>query len=530
VPPFGLAQLVARELCAQAGGDPWQLDDELQQGDAAAIDAQATAFHQTGNHVYEGKDDFDKAKEQFQEGHRRNRSEHPIAESDEVSRATARVDGHREHLRQIGGDLEKVAVALQHAQLWSHAAIVDLDQKLLELDAQIDAAEAANQNSGPLRLAAAGAVQEALKKIRALSGAYAGKLRDAETALMAEGYVPDVLDDIDGVAHDGPADAAEAYERSGQRSMDQRVVNEAKGAGKSDAVSLVGRPGGLTQQEADAAARLRDYRLVTDQSINDAGRNAVDVHERAAARRLAGERLGDYNVASSNRPAAPDPVLGGDARGRAKARLDLQHKLENGGLSWSAQPMTPDQATHTIDTMEANDRANVLARVQDQLQRGGMSPGGAAQVVEGLTQGKIPDEYLEGASAAGKAFEAGEKGTEKFAELQPTGKHWAPGVAYSPEDIESLKKFGSHIGRVGSALELGATAYELFIEHQSPGEVGAKAAGGFGGMWAGAEGGGAFGAFVGGPPGAFLGALFGGTAGAFGGEWLGKHGYKWLTE
>jgi hypothetical protein len=158
-----------------------------------------------------------------------------------------------------------------------------------------------------------------------------------------------------------------------------------------------------------------------------------------------------------------------------------------------------------------------------------MSKAGAAQVVEGLTHGKIPDEYIEGAAAGGKALDGSKEGIRGYAEALPTGKHWAPGVAFSAEDVEALKKFGSHVGWVGSALEIGTGLYEW--RHGEPlGEVAAKGGGGFAGAW----GAGWFGARAGGtffgPPGAFIGGLVLGTAGGFGGEWLGKHGFKWLTE
>lgn len=450
--------------------DPWALDDELQRGDAGAIDKLADVLHRSGNHVEEADDDFDKAKAKFKAGYVRNGSEHPIDESGEVSRATAALNGHREQLSHVAVNLEQCTAALAQAQRDGDAEIASLDR-------------------------------------------------------------PDALDAVDGVPGDGPADAARQYDQSGQRARDQAMVAKAKSEGRSDADALVDQPGGYTGEEAAAAQRLHDYDVVNDHAVNDPGRSAVDVHDRVQARRLAGERLDDFNVLHSTGPVAFDPILGGDARARAQARLALQQKLENGGLSWSPQPMTPDQATHAIDQMEASDRANVLARLPGQLQGAGMSPEGAAAVVEGLTHGKIPEEYIQAAGAAGNVFDGGEKGFDKYAGLvEDHGSHWTPEAAeLNAHDVEALEKIGHRIGRFGSALELGTGAYEIL--HGVPvGEVAAKAAGG----WAGATELGGFGAgfgeFVAGPPGAFVLGLIGGTAGAFGGDWGADKVYKWLTE
>jgi hypothetical protein len=136
----------------------------------------------------------------------------------------------------------------------------------------------------------------------------------------------------------------------------------------------------------------------------------------------------------------------------------------------------------------------------------------------------------EKAAAAGKPFDAGKEAINHFADSLPTGKHWPSGVAYSAEDIEALKKFGSRVGGVGSALELGVGLYEVFGEGKSPLEVGAKTVGGVAGAWGlgqvGALGGGA----IAGPPGVFAGALFFGTLGAFSGEKAAERALEWLKK
>jgi len=320
-------------------------------------------------------------------------------------------------------------------------------------------------------------------------------------------------------AGDRAADAARRYDQT-RRAADQAMVDEAEKAGRNSYLpSREGQPGFMSREESDAYDRLRDYNTIADPASS------------ADARKLAGERLDDYNQSQFVGPLNQDSVLGADARARAQARLKLQHDLENGNTSLDVPHyMTPDQATQMVDGMEATDRANVLTRLQQQLQAAGMSPEGADQVAEGYAHGVIPKEYIDAASAAGKPFDAGKEALSNASDLLDHGRHWAPEVnAFSAEDIATLKKVAGRLGWPGTALTLGTGLYEWLGEGKPLGEVGAQAAGGAGGVWAGVEGGGSAGALLAGPPGAFIGALLLGTAGGLGGDWMGGRAYQWLT-
>jgi hypothetical protein len=528
-PPF-LANLDVGELCGAAGGDPWKLDEELQAGDAQAINKLADAFHQAGHRVAEADDDFDKAKQKFEAGYRRNGSEHPINESAEVRQATTALAGHTEALPRIAASLEQVAAALVTAQRHSDYALGEADGALDEIDDQMAAAKADNQDTGGLHEHAVGVVKSALAQVNSVRTGYIADLHAAQTAMSGAGYVPESLADLDAAPGDAATDAAGKYDKSGQRARDQAMVDKAHAAGRTHYLANnAGSPGNMTDDEAAAAQRLKDYAAITDPTSRFGP--GYDPHDVAPARRLAGERLDDYNTSTFIGTLPPDTVLGGDARTRAQARLKLQHDLENGQVLWSPQPMSTDEATQVIDQMEAADRAGVLARLPGQLQQAGMSPQGAAAVVEGLAHGKIPEEYIQAAGGAGKVFESGEKAFDKYAGLVTDhGSHWTPeAAALNAHDVEALEKIGKRMGRFGSLLELGTGIYEW--QHGVPaGEVAAKAAGG----WAGATELGGLGAaggeIVGGPPGAFVLGLIGGTVGAFGGEWVADKAYQWLTE
>lgn len=529
--PPQLANLSPAALAVEAGGDPWLLDEELQAGDAGAVNDLADAFHQSGNHVTEADGDFEAAKREFEDAYQRNGSERPINESAQVAEVTAALAGHKEALPRIAADLEKVAAALATAQRDSDATIAALNTALHDIDDAISAAEAAGQNTGLHRAAAVAAVESALSDIQQIRGGYIGQLNAAEASMMALGYTPNVLDSVDGVPGDAAGDAARRYQQSGQRAADQALVDQARAEGREAYLpSMAGRDGYLTRSEAEAASRLRDYNaIIAPPLTHPERRNPDQVRADAEGRRLAGDRLDDFNVANSTGPVAKDPVLGGDARTRARARLELQHDLENGNLSWHQQPALPDEATQLINQIEANDRANALIRLESQLVEAGMTPEGAAQAVDGMSHGVIPKELVDGAAAGSKVLAGAEQAFKETAERLPTGRHWAPDVTtYTPEDVKTLMEIGGKLGWAGTVLDIGVGLYE--IQHGAPaGEVLSKTGGGMAGAWAGGMGGAMAGGAVAGPPGAFVGALVLGTGGAFLGDEFGERAYKWLT-
>ncbi|ORV14715.1 hypothetical protein [Mycobacterium celatum] len=526
--PPALSNLDIGELCGAAGGNPWKLDDELQAGDPQAINKLADAFHQAGNRVKEADDDFDKAKQKFNAAYTRNQGEHPINESAEVQQATTALAGHKEALPRIAASLEQTAASLATAQRQSDAALGQADSALHELDNQLSAAKANDQDTGVLHEQAVGVVKSALGQVNSARSAYVTDLHAAETAMSGAGYVPESLGNLDALPGDDAAKAATQYDKSGQRARDQAMVDKAKAEGRTHYMANdAGRPGNMTAEEAAAAQRLKDYAAITDP--NSRFGPGFDPHQAAQARRLAGERLGDYNTSKVVGPLTRDPVFGVDARTRAQARLQLQHDLEQGQLPWSRQFMTPDQATQVIDQMEATDRATAVAKFQEALQKGGMSPPAAAAVAEDMAHGEIPKELVAGASSVGKGLDGGKEGFTHWAEAMPTDDFLST-ARFSAEDVEAFKRIGGRIGAAGSLLEAGIGLYEIFGEGKPAGEVVAKSAGGMAGAYAlgglGAEGG----FLVAGPPGAFAGALIFGTAGAFLGEDAGEKVFKWFKE
>ena len=524
------------EMSAAAGADPWKLNQELQAGKAGAINDLADAFYQSGMHVKEADDEFATAKKRFKDAYRVDDSEHPINESNLVKEASTALAGHPEELSRIAVNLEQVAAALATAQRDCDAEIAALDAKLHQIDDDLTAARTnpefatmIAQGADEVFLhAAREATKVAVEQIQTFRGAYQGKLNEAEASMLGAGDLLNEIDDMDGVAGNAPMEIAQRYEQSGQRARDQELVDKARAEGRTgfylaNASSGPGT-GSMTQKEGEALARLRDYTTITDPAHDY--RHSLD--ERDEASQLAGQRLDDYMVANSTGPVPKDPVLGGDARTRAQARLQLQHDIENGQLSWHQNHTFPDEATQLMNELEARDRAQAIAGLQNQLQAAGMSEAGAVHAADSMSRGIIPPELVEGASAAGKPIAAGERAFNLYADRVPVDD-WKPNVnPYSAGDVEALRNIGGKLGVAGNIIDIGVGVYEL--NHGAPfGEVAAKTGGGMAGAWAlgalGAQGG----AVVAGPPGAFLGALVLGTVGGVWGEDAGERVYEWAS-
>ncbi len=321
-----------------------------------------------------------------------------------------------------------------------------------------------------------------------------------------------------------PEESARRYDQL-QRAADQALVDRAHAAGRTYYIANnVGYPGCMYDEEAAAAARLRDYETITDPKSWKALAGGQD------ARNLAGERLNDFNQSRFMGPPPIDRVLGIDTRTLALRRMGLQSVLEDGTLTWRQGPMLADDATRLVDQGEATDRANIIAGLKDQLGRVGLSPAAVYEITQSYQHGLVPPfEYLDAIEAGGKPFGAAERALDRASDLLDQGRDWQPEVgAYTLEDIEILKNTAKAVGRVGTAVDLLTGVYEL-LEGKPAGEVLAKGVGGWAGMGAGALGGGEFGAWVGGPYGAFFGALLGGTAGALGGDAFGKWAYQSIT-
>jgi hypothetical protein len=508
----------AQGLAGDAGGDPWKMNAELQTGDPASINSLADAFHQAGARVKDADDQFNAAKKQFEDSYSRNNGmQHPINDGAEVKKVSAALAAHPEELTKIAVDLEQTAAALATAQRESAEMIDALDEHLHAVDDEISTqgGEAPWLIMGFFDEADA-VTRTALDHIENIQGAYAEQLRGAETAMIASGYVPDALDAGDGTPGDSPQDSASKYDSSGQRAKDQATVDKANRE----------HPNGFgwNLDQVEAKRRLADYTTVKDPTHGSA--RFGDEHERDEAARLAGERLGDFNMANSVGAVGKDPVLGGDMRDRAKARLTLQRQLEDAQLGWSPLPMNADDATRLMDKLEVQDRAAALTQLQQQLQANGVSPEGAAKVADGIAHGVIPQEFLDESKRTQKNMEGIGEILERFGEKASPGN--ALGITLSEGDIESLGKVGKTLARGSSALEIGMTLYEVANGDKTLTQGVMGVGGSMGGAWALGELGVALGAPAG-PVGSFVLGAGGAIAGGYLGETGADELYKYLS-
>ena len=124
-------------LIAEAGGDPWAINNSLQSGRPGQISYLAGAFHTAGRRTAESNKSFEEARRRFESSWNHEDGEHPINDSAEVQRVVQSLGAQSLQLPKIGADLEDIAAGLAEAQRTASGQIATLEGQLQRLDGLI---------------------------------------------------------------------------------------------------------------------------------------------------------------------------------------------------------------------------------------------------------------------------------------------------------------------------------------------------------------------------------------------------------
>lgn len=131
-----LRHLEVDDLVAQAGSDPWAVDDSLQVGSPTQINFLAQAFHSAADSATSAEQTFGAAQQHFEQYNREN-GEQPINNGTEVQCVKAGLQATNQQLRQITSDLNAIAAALAGARTTSQENITALNANLQGYDSLI---------------------------------------------------------------------------------------------------------------------------------------------------------------------------------------------------------------------------------------------------------------------------------------------------------------------------------------------------------------------------------------------------------
>ncbi|ANW66716.1 hypothetical protein BCA37_26885 [Mycobacterium sp. djl-10] len=411
-------------------GDPWQIDETLQSGDPGEIAQLASAFQNAGGCTEETWTEWVQAKQRFEESWNGEGGVHPIADSEEVERATTQLFVQKDQLPLIAVDLQNIAADLAEAEKQSGAKLAELNGQLALLDSWVGQRIADDEEWSDLLDEARELTGAAFVEVERIRDQFTDKLEATAFDLRKNyGYDPAGIEDVDGDGVVSPEErgrtAPEHYDTN-QRAKDEALVNS---------------PGTWTLEKADALARLNDFATATA---------PPDAPVSPEQRELAQQRLDDFRMANFAGPLPRDPLLGGDARTRAQARLELQRQLEQGSLGFP--PMDRDAATQLMNQGESLARVTTTREAYQALTAAGMSGEGATQVLSDVMDAANP----------------GIASARAYAEGIPQGKHALPVDLLSASDAEVLKSITRKAGAVGDVLGLGLAGWDYVNDPQNP--------------------------------------------------------------
>lgn len=206
-------------LIAEAGGDPWAINQSLQAGRPAQISNLAEAFHAAGQCTAEANTSFEQARNRFDGAWNHQNGDHPINDSAEVQRTVKSLGAQSLQLPKIGVDLENIAAALAEAQKSAAGQIATLEGQLQQLDGFIG--QAVEMEKDPKLTAddraalnalitaceddAIHDTQAAVGQLESTRNGYSNCLQNALGALRTDGYDPAGIQAVGGPQSPVPA-------------------------------------------------------------------------------------------------------------------------------------------------------------------------------------------------------------------------------------------------------------------------------------------------------------------------------------
>jgi pimeloyl-ACP methyl ester carboxylesterase len=194
------------DLIAEAGGDPWAVNQSLQAGRPAQISNLAQAFHDASRCTAESAAAFEDARRRFEASWNRVDGDHPITSSAEVQRTIASLGAQSSQLPKIAVVLQNVAVGLAEVQHAGTVSIRSLESQLQQLDSLLGHALEVEKGAEladdlfaldalihALEQQAIDDTASALEQLRSQRRGYSDFLRTSLTTLRTDGYDPAVL-------------------------------------------------------------------------------------------------------------------------------------------------------------------------------------------------------------------------------------------------------------------------------------------------------------------------------------------------
>ncbi|OSC39527.1 alpha/beta hydrolase [Mycobacterium decipiens] len=197
-------------LIAEAGGDPWIINQSLQSGRPAQISDLAEAFHAAGRCTAESSAAFEEARRRFEAAWNRENGDHPINDAAEVQSVTKSLGAQSLQLPKIGVDLENIAATLAEVQRAAAGQIATLEGQLQQIDNQLSQAleldndihlsadrSALDALITSLEHDAIDDTTSTLGQLESLRNGYSARLEKSLATLRADGYDPVVIQGID---------------------------------------------------------------------------------------------------------------------------------------------------------------------------------------------------------------------------------------------------------------------------------------------------------------------------------------------